>query len=91
MPRVLQGLFDVAQRLFGVAIREKVDVPKWHADVRYFEIFGASGQPTGSFYLDPYAREQKRSGAPKPRRQHVEGSTWSPAPGPSRRRRRSRC
>jgi oligopeptidase A len=63
MPRVLQGLFDVAQRLFGVTIREKAGVPTWHPDVRYFEILGAGGQPTGSFYLDPYAREQKRSGA----------------------------
>ena len=63
LPRVLQGLFDVAQRLFGVTIRERTDVPKWHADVRYFEILGANGRPTGSFYLDPYAREQKRSGA----------------------------
>jgi oligopeptidase A len=63
MPRVLEGLFEVAQRLFGVTIREQAGVPTWHADVRYFEILGADGRPTGSFYLDPYAREQKRSGA----------------------------
>jgi len=63
LPRVLDGLFDVAQRLFGVTIREVKDVPTWHADVRYFEILSAAGQATGSFYLDPYAREQKRSGA----------------------------
>jgi len=63
LPRVLEGLFDVAQRLFGVAIREVQGVPTWHADVRYFEILSAEGEATGSFYLDPYAREQKRSGA----------------------------
>jgi oligopeptidase A len=63
LPRVLDGLFDVAQRLFGVTIREVPGVPTWHADVRYFEIVSAEGRATGSFYLDPYAREQKRSGA----------------------------
>ncbi len=63
LPRVLDGLFDVAHRLFGVSIREVTGVPTWHADVRYFEIVSAEGKATGSFYLDPYAREQKRSGA----------------------------
>ena len=63
LPRVLDGLFDVARRLFGVTIREVQGVPTWHADVRYFEIASAEGTATGSFYLDPYAREQKRSGA----------------------------
>jgi oligopeptidase A len=63
LPRVLDGLFDVAQRLFGATIREVKGVPTWHADVRYFEILSPQGQATGSFYLDPYAREQKRSGA----------------------------
>ncbi len=64
LPRVLEGLFEVAQRLFGVTIREKAGVPTWHPSVRYFEILGGTdGARIGSFYLDPYAREQKRSGA----------------------------
>ncbi len=63
LPRVLEGLFEVAQRLFGVTIREFTDVPVWHADVRFFRITAADGTPGGSFYLDPYAREHKRSGA----------------------------
>ena len=58
-----KGLFDVAQRLFGVTIRERTDVPKWHADVRYFEIVGANGRPTGSFYLDP-TRASRSAAAP---------------------------
>ena len=63
LPRVLDGLFDVAQRLFGVQIRERHDAPTWHPDVRFFEIAGREGAAVGSFYLDAYARANKRSGA----------------------------
>ena len=63
LPKVLTGLFEVAERLFGVRIRERQDAPVWHADVRFFEIETATGQAVGSFYLDAYARPNKRSGA----------------------------
>jgi oligopeptidase A len=63
LSRVLDGLFDVAQRLFGVRIVERTGVAVWHPDVRYFEIHDSSGVPCGSFYLDPCARPNKRSGA----------------------------
>jgi len=63
LPRVLSGLFEVAERLFEVRIRERTGVPVWHPDARFFEIEDAAGRPVGSFYLDPYARPNKRSGA----------------------------
>lgn len=63
LPQVLAGLFDVARRLFGVEIREQQGVAVWHANVRYYVIESADGTPVGSFYLDPYARPDKRSGA----------------------------
>jgi oligopeptidase A len=63
LPRVLAGLFEVAERLFGVRIRERQGVPVWHSDVRFFELESAEGQPIGDFYLDAYARPNKRSGA----------------------------
>jgi len=63
LPRVLAGLFEVAARLFGVRIREHSGVPVWHADVRFFDILSAGGETVGSFYLDAYARPNKRSGA----------------------------
>jgi len=63
LPRVLAGLFEVAERLFGVRIREHDGAPVWHPDVRFFEIENAAGAAVGSFYLDPYARPNKRSGA----------------------------
>ncbi len=62
LPRVLDGLFEVAERLFGVHIRERTAVAVWHPDVRFFDI-EHSGHPIGSFYLDAYARPHKRSGA----------------------------
>jgi oligopeptidase A len=63
LPRVLAGLFEVAERLFDVRIRENDDVPRWHPDVRFFRIETAAGAPIGAFYLDAYARPNKRSGA----------------------------
>ena len=63
LPRVLDGLFEVAARLYGVTIRERSGVPLWHADARYYEVLNAAGEAVASFYLDPYARPHKRSGA----------------------------
>jgi oligopeptidase A len=62
LARVLNGLFDVAGRLYGLKIRES-SAPVWHPDVRFFEIRNAQGEGIGSFYVDPYARANKRSGA----------------------------
>jgi oligopeptidase A len=63
LPRVLEGLFEVAQELFDVRIRERQGVAVWHPDVRYFEVQNPSGAAVASFYLDAYARPHKRSGA----------------------------
>ncbi len=63
LPRVLAGLFEVAQRLFGVRIRERAGAPVWHPDARLFDIENLRGEAVGSFYLDAYARPNKRSGA----------------------------
>jgi oligopeptidase A len=62
-PRVLTGLFRVAEQLYGIRIRERRNVPVWHPDTRFFEVSDASGAPVGAFYLDAYARQNKRSGA----------------------------
>src|SRR5580698_7332246 len=63
LPKVLAGLFEVAERLFDIRITERSGVPLWHADVRFFDIAAAGGEALGSFYLDAYARSNKRSGA----------------------------
>ncbi len=61
--RVLPGLFAVAEKLFGIAIRLLDGVEVWHPDVRVYEIADSSGQPRGRFFLDLYARPHKRGGA----------------------------
>jgi oligopeptidase A len=63
LPRVLAGLFEVAARLFGLRIQERAGAPVWHPDARLFDIESLRGEPVGSFYLDAYARPNKRSGA----------------------------
>jgi len=63
LPRVLDGLFNVVQRLFQVNFRQRDDVALWHPDARYYDLLDANGTLIGGFYLDPYARPNKRSGA----------------------------
>jgi oligopeptidase A len=58
----VQGLFRVAETLYGVRIYPS-EAPKWHPDVRFYEIRDAAGQRVGQFYMDLYARDTKRSGA----------------------------
>ena len=66
LPRVLDGLFGLAQRLFGITI-EPADgmVPVWHSQVRFFRVSESeSGQAIAGFFLDPYSRPaEKRGGA----------------------------
>ncbi|AUB81469.1 oligopeptidase A [Candidatus Thiodictyon syntrophicum] len=62
--RVLSGLFGVAQRLFGVDIEEAQGFETYHPQVRFFEIRDTeTRQLRGQFYLDPFARPDKRGGA----------------------------
>jgi oligopeptidase A len=63
LPRVLDGLFNVVHRLFQVKFRQRHDVALWHADARYYDLLNAGDTVIGGFYLDPYARPNKRSGA----------------------------
>ena len=60
--RVLAGLFRVVETIFGVAIRQS-QAPTWHPDVRFFDLHDRSGTLVGQFYLDLYARANKRGGA----------------------------
>ncbi|QDU72079.1 M3 family metallopeptidase [Mucisphaera calidilacus] len=65
LPRVLDGLFSLCTRLFGVTFELTEGVaPVWQEDVRYYRVLDASGEPIAGFYLDPYARPaDKRGGA----------------------------
>ena len=61
--KVIQGLFDIVQRLFAVTITVADQMSVWHPDVRYFDISDGQGKVLGGFYLDMYARAKKRGGA----------------------------
>jgi oligopeptidase A len=65
LPQVLDGLFGLVKRLFGVTVTPADgQAPVWHEDVRYFQIADETGTPIAYFYLDPYSRPaEKRGGA----------------------------
>jgi oligopeptidase A len=66
LPNVLNGLFGLCKRIFGVDIvAADGEAPVWHEDVRFFKVLDeVSGEHISSFYLDPYSRpETKRGGA----------------------------
>jgi oligopeptidase A len=64
LERVVNGMFEIFGRLFGVHVAEERGVPAWDPDVRCYAIHDAAGgQNLGSFYADWYPRENKRGGA----------------------------
>jgi oligopeptidase A len=63
LPRVLAGMFAVAEKLYGVRIAERSGVDVYHPDARFFDILNADGSQRGGFFVDLYARPKKRGGA----------------------------
>ncbi len=64
-PKVLSGLFQIAETLFDISIRPD-NAPVWNSSVQFYRIERASDRGTeliGQFYLDPTARNGKRGGA----------------------------
>ena len=61
--KVLSGLFETVNRLFGISVNEVTDFDTYHKDVRFFEIVDSNNTLRGRFYLDLYARDRKRGGA----------------------------
>jgi len=63
MDRVLEGMFEIARRLFGVTVRPLPAENVWHPEVQLWEMEDESGQVLGRFYSDWFPRESKRAGA----------------------------
>ena len=61
--RAIPGMFKVVGKLFGLSIEPVEGVSVWHPDVSLYQIRDAQGVIRGEFYLDNYARENKRGGA----------------------------
>ena len=62
LPAVFSGLFGLVQTLFNIRI-VKDNAPVWHPDVQFFRIENAQGEKIAQFYVDLYARPNKRGGA----------------------------
>lgn len=60
---VVQGLFTVAHKLYGVTIKPLPDANVWHKDARCYALLDDQNQVQSVFYFDLYARENKRGGA----------------------------
>ncbi len=61
--RVLQGLFEIAGRIFGISVTERDIDEVWHPEVKFYDIHGENGTHLGSFYADWFPRESKNGGA----------------------------
>ena len=60
--KVMAGLFKVIETIFGVFV-QKTDSPTWHDNAHFYSITRPNGTLVGQFYLDLYARNNKRGGA----------------------------
>ena len=63
LPKVLSGLFILVGRLYGIGVHERPGVGVWHPSVRYYDLVDQDGAVVAGFFLDPYSRTEKRSGA----------------------------
>lgn len=61
--KILEGLFVIVKKLFGIEVKEVLDVDKWHKDVRFFSLYDENKTICGQVYMDLYARNHKRGGA----------------------------
>ncbi|WP_372636720.1 oligopeptidase A [Alcanivorax jadensis] len=79
---VINGMFAVVGKLFGIQFRQRDDVDTWHDDVRFYELVDDDGSVRAAFYLDMYARTGKRGGAwmddARIRRRRADGSLQTP-------------
>lgn len=63
LSNVREGMFHVANKLYGITFTQRTDLPKYHPDVETFEVKEADGSPVGILFLDYHPRTGKRAGA----------------------------
>ena len=61
--KVLNGLFSLVNKVYGLTIRKEEGVEVWHPNVTFFSIYDDKNEIRGGFYIDLYARPHKRDGA----------------------------
>jgi peptidyl-dipeptidase Dcp len=60
---VISGVFGLASNLWGIQFEERNDIPKYHPEVKIFEVKEADGKHIGILYTDYFPRATKRAGA----------------------------
>ncbi|NDV78985.1 M3 family metallopeptidase [Dysgonomonas sp. 511] len=60
---VREGVFAVANKLYGITFKQREDIPVYQQDVKAYEVSDADGSLIGIIYFDDFARQGKRPGA----------------------------
>ena len=63
LSRVIEGVFGLANRLYGITFKENKDIPVYHPDVKAYEVFDEDGSFLAVFYADFHPRKGKQGGA----------------------------
>ena len=63
LPVVLDGLFTLVERLYGIRLESSEGISTWHPSAGYFRVIDRAGAEIGGLFTDFYARPEKRSGA----------------------------
>jgi len=63
LPSVIDGLFSITTKLYGISLTQREGVDVWNPDVRYYDVRDADGRVFAGAYVDLYARSGKRGGA----------------------------
>ncbi len=61
--KVIEGIFGLANKLYGITFKENKDIPVYHPDVKAYEVFDKDGSYLAIFYADFFPRKGKREGA----------------------------
>ena len=63
LSKVIDGVFGLANRLYGITFKENKDIPVYHPDVKAYEVFDKDGTYLAVFYADFHPRKGKQGGA----------------------------
>lgn len=63
LSKVIDGVFGLANRLYGITFKENKDIPVYHPDVKAYEVFDKDGCYLAVFYADFFPRKGKQGGA----------------------------
>ena len=63
LSKVIDGVFGLANRLYGITFKENKDIPVYHPDVKAYEVFDEDGSYLAVFYADFHPRKGKQGGA----------------------------